>query len=712
MRLAARSLTLDLKRSSASKPTIDPTAVRLAPIREIEMSKHQKIDTDGATPADQLIEAVANDGAGYNFTFLEPQSNSCIGKEYTFKDDEWHKSADISTETFWRPRFVRAETLEEMGKAFLRLEKKHGCAIMAHRTDNPDIIVRDTGVADGRKGFTRKLAIARCLLDGTILKPTFVSVPLYFVFLDLDNFACSGTPAQKAAQARAAMPVEFQQAGCVWKASASHALHPHLSKLHLVFLFTKPLFPHVARAWAAETGLKFDATMGTTAQPFFTERPRHVGAPDPIAVRVGMLDGVERVIVPAHILAKNIAKKEGAAAKPANPNMPANTSRGFDHFVDATVRRAAPTLGHRKTTVDLIAKDVRQSALEFEVGEALAHAYLAPSDETQAEAVAAMKEHGYAKATEAALQLREAGDAIADAWEDREPLDDWEAYAITAYNAAPWGNFMGETRKQDDGEGFGVPDLSEDSDLVGDRPTVAYAPEKPGLTLKEAAYRLAQSHKLGDLLIMDADRVAKAARAKGHAELAAAADALSDAALMGDDTAGPWATYAAERTRLREIEAEKAASPTLAPWKIETDAEITPRRFVHGKDYIRRFLSVTIAPGGRGKSGLLLAEAVAMACGSDVYGRPYKLLRVLYYNGEDPQEEIDRRVRAILKYRGLSAAALGDRLFTCSGRDKPLKLAEVRDGRPMIRDDAKRLEALIRSHGIDVAIFDPFVWLL
>jgi hypothetical protein len=120
---------------------------------------------------------------------------------------------------------------------------------------------------------------------------------------------------------------------------------------------------------------------------------------------------------------------------------------------------------------------------------------------------------------------------------------------------------------------------------------------------------------------------------------------------------------------------------------------------------------MTVSPGGNGKSTLLLAEAVAMASGKqllhDAPGRP---LRVWYWNGEDPVEELQRRVAAICKHYGVSESDLRGRLFIDSGRDLPICVATAdRSGTTIATPTVEALDEAIREHQIDVLIVDPFV---
>jgi hypothetical protein len=88
---------------------------------------------------------------------------------------------------------------------------------------------------------------------------------------------------------------------------------------------------------------------------------------------------------------------------------------------------------------------------------------------------------------------------------------------------------------------------------------------------------------------------------------------------------------------------------------------IPPRQWLHAGHYIRGFLSATIAPGGLGKTSLQLVEAVGMVCGRDLLrGTTARPLNVWYWNLEDPQDEIDRRIAAILLHYKLDDGSSGN----------------------------------------------------
>jgi hypothetical protein len=137
---------------------------------------------------------------------------------------------------------------------------------------------------------------------------------------------------------------------------------------------------------------------------------------------------------------------------------------------------------------------------------------------------------------------------------------------------------------------------------------------------------------------------------------------------------------------------------------------IKPRQWLHAKHYIRGFVSATIAPGGLGKSSLQLVETVGMTAGRDLLrGTAAKMpLKVWYWNLEDPREEIDRRIAAIMLHYKIHPGGIEGRLFVNSGRDKNLVIAEMQRGAAIVHlPVAEALKAEIARLGIDVLTVDP-----
>jgi len=163
------------------------------------------------------------------------------------------------------------------------------------------------------------------------------------------------------------------------------------------------------------------------------------------------------------------------------------------------------------------------------------------------------------------------------------------------------------------------------------------------------------------------------------------------------------------RDMLREMR-RAAHEVEPAPFRVWTPIDasaIPPREFLYGHHYIRKFASVTVAPGGLGKSTLVLAECIMMATGCDCLGvEPKEPLRVVYYNAEDPLDEIQRRVIAICDHYDIPQDAFGDRFFVASGRDDDLILARGDEGE-IVELTFQRVERFCEEWRPDVIVLDP-----
>ena len=156
-----------------------------------------------------------------------------------------------------------------------------------------------------------------------------------------------------------------------------------------------------------------------------------------------------------------------------------------------------------------------------------------------------------------------------------------------------------------------------------------------------------------------------------------------------------------------------AAAPRTiraTPFQWREAATIEPRDWLYGHHLIRKFLSATVAPGGMGKTQLIIAERLALATGRPLLGEATKRCKVWYWNGEDPRDELDRRFLATCLHYGISQADLEGRLFVDSGRDTPIVIArEERAGLVIAEPVVAAVIAAIKENGIDVFTVDPFV---
>jgi hypothetical protein len=181
------------------------------------------------------------------------------------------------------------------------------------------------------------------------------------------------------------------------------------------------------------------------------------------------------------------------------------------------------------------------------------------------------------------------------------------------------------------------------------------------------------------------------------------------------------ADYEADEDRFGPPEGEPKVEPPKIQAKVFRLVDpktIPPRPWIYGKHYMRGMVSATAGIGGAGKSTLLLVEALSMALGVDLLnGReplPLGRIRVWVHNGEDPYEELQRRIGAIAIHYGITDEELGDYFRVTSGRDMPIMMArELSDGGKLLvpTDHGKQIIQEIKDHQIQVFIADPFVTL-
>lgn len=143
------------------------------------------------------------------------------------------------------------------------------------------------------------------------------------------------------------------------------------------------------------------------------------------------------------------------------------------------------------------------------------------------------------------------------------------------------------------------------------------------------------------------------------------------------------------------------------------DPKTLPRReFAYGSHFIRKYVSVTVSPGGLGKTSSSIAEALAMVSGRALLGtKPPKRLRTWIFNAEDPRDEMERRIMAACIHYKLKPADLEGHLFLDSGREQELCVA-IEDKKAGVRIQQPIVEAVVEQierNGIDVMIVDPFV---
>lgn len=147
----------------------------------------------------------------------------------------------------------------------------------------------------------------------------------------------------------------------------------------------------------------------------------------------------------------------------------------------------------------------------------------------------------------------------------------------------------------------------------------------------------------------------------------------------------------------------------LHPVHILDQKLIPHRQWIYGTQLIRGFVTLLVAPGGTGKSSLLLATCLSIATGRSLLGsRIFQACNTALLNLEDPQDEIDRRLTALALRYDISNDALGGRFFV-SPPDRGIRIAaNGDDGFSVVHPDEQRIKENVLAEKIGVLAVDPF----
>jgi hypothetical protein len=142
-------------------------------------------------------------------------------------------------------------------------------------------------------------------------------------------------------------------------------------------------------------------------------------------------------------------------------------------------------------------------------------------------------------------------------------------------------------------------------------------------------------------------------------------------------------------------------------------SQIPRRQWLHAGHYIRQQVVMTVAPGGYGKTTLLIANSIEMCTGLGLIGPapPHGPLRVAYWNAEDPEEEIERRIAAACLHHKIDPEGLRGRLFLGSKITGRRRLASPDKAGNVVFDDSilTEVKTFITDNHIDCALFDPLI---
>ncbi len=121
---------------------------------------------------------------------------------------------------------------------------------------------------------------------------------------------------------------------------------------------------------------------------------------------------------------------------------------------------------------------------------------------------------------------------------------------------------------------------------------------------------------------------------------------------------------AGQRSNGHDSQAESAIK--AAVFECRPATEIARREWLFGNHYIRGFCSATLGRPGLGKTALAHVESVAMCSAAPIFGHRLEQPLSVWYIGEDPPDEIERRLVAVCQHYRITRQELGQRLHANS----------------------------------------------
>jgi hypothetical protein len=172
--------------------------------------------------------------------------------------------------------------------------------------------------------------------------------------------------------------------------------------------------------------------------------------------------------------------------------------------------------------------------------------------------------------------------------------------------------------------------------------------------------------------------------------------------------------YMANNARLdaEVVRIDRGRIIRATPFIWRDPSTVEPREWLYGKHLIRGFASATYATGGVGKTSTLIVEKLALITQRPLLGiRPRKRCRVWIWNGEDPHNELERRLHAACLHYSIKREDVEGWLFVDSGRDQKLCVAEQdpKTGAKVVVPVVDAIIENIRENKIDVFSVDPFI---
>jgi hypothetical protein len=159
----------------------------------------------------------------------------------------------------------------------------------------------------------------------------------------------------------------------------------------------------------------------------------------------------------------------------------------------------------------------------------------------------------------------------------------------------------------------------------------------------------------------------------------------------------------------RRHEAALAERNTLGEWDAGDDpGPIPPRMWLLGNQFCAGFISCLVSAGGVGKSSLRLLQYISLALGRPLCGQHvFQRCRVLLISLEDDDDELQRRIQAVLLHYGIARSELKGWLF-CKYVSRS-KIAKLEDRKRVAGPLEQEIRNAIAHREPDLVALDPFV---
>jgi hypothetical protein len=150
---------------------------------------------------------------------------------------------------------------------------------------------------------------------------------------------------------------------------------------------------------------------------------------------------------------------------------------------------------------------------------------------------------------------------------------------------------------------------------------------------------------------------------------------------------------------------------SATPFVYRDPTSIPRREFLFGRHAVRKFVSVTVAAGGTGKTALAMVEATAFVTGKNLLCDHLNASGRAWYIGlEDPLEEYERRLAAIMLHHKIAPTEIEGGLFLDSGRTQDFVIGRTgRNGVVIAEPVVNSVVEETLANQISLIHVDPFV---